>query len=168
MRPFASNESIKSKTPERWREEGRKWMRKRAESIERCDTDGFRTQAAYQDFSYMCDLCARIAENGGYASLTQLYTLDGEPVDARLVETRYGMAWVMDGEDGIKWFNPSVAQAEATRIRNNAKKGFFVGFAEFPAMVTYGMVAAKDRFADGGPRYMDPEEVRAKVAEARA
>lgn len=39
MRPFASNESIKSKTPERWREEGRKWMRKRAESIERCDTD---------------------------------------------------------------------------------------------------------------------------------
>ena len=168
MRPFASNEEITSKAPERWREEGRAWMRKRAESIERCDTDGFRTQDAYQDFAYMCDLCARIAENGGYASLTQLYTLDGEPVDARLVETRYGMAWVMDGEGGTKWFNPSVAQAEATRVRNNAKKGFFVGFAEFPAMVTYGMVAAKDRFAEGQPRYMDPEEVRAKVAEVRA
>ena len=168
MKPFASNEAIMSKTPERWREEGRKWMRKRYESIERCDTDGFRTQAAYQDFAYMCDLCAQIAENGGYYNLTQLYTLDGDPVSARLVETRYGMAWVIDGDGGTKWFNPSVAQKEATRIRNNTKKGFFVGCAEFPAMVTYSMTATKDRFAENAPRYMDPEEVRSKVAEARA
>lgn len=51
---------------------------------------------------------------------------------AKLIETRFGMAWgVLASDDPWsdveRWFNESEAQNIARRVVANAKKGFYVG-----------------------------------------
>lgn len=74
-----------------------------AESFERCDTDGFVSQWASGINAQVADRNAEIADGGGkwLFARTTLVTLDGEPTDARAVDTRYGTKWRSDAAD--KW-----------------------------------------------------------------
>jgi hypothetical protein len=71
------------------------------ESFERCDTDGFLSQWASGINASVARKQASIVEAGGVATFerTLLVTLDGEATDARLVNTRYGKKWRLDGAD---------------------------------------------------------------------
>lgn len=122
------------KTPAQWREEARRAREERAASWERCDTDGFLSQWASGVMADRYDHLAEIAENGGTIETVALFDLEGRYIDARHVEGRYGWVWVWDDAEGnAVWFNESSAQKEETRIKNNAKKGVYVGTAFFHA-----------------------------------
>lgn len=71
------------------------------DSFERCDTDGFVSQWASGMMAELKSVQAKIAEVGGSCTFvkTSLVTLDGEPTDARCVETRYGKKWRLDSAD---------------------------------------------------------------------
>lgn len=64
-----------------------------AESFERCDTDGFRSQAANDVTARVYDLQAGLLESGGLSSFPALFDLDGNQVPAVRVDGQYGMVW---------------------------------------------------------------------------
>lgn len=57
-----------------------------------------------------------------------LFDLDGNLLDARLVEGRFGMVWRIEGGG---WFNPSKARNAAAARANNARKGYYVGACKY-------------------------------------
>ncbi|WP_052412522.1 hypothetical protein [Streptomyces mutabilis] len=99
------------------------------ESYDRCDTDGALSQWSHGINSAKQELAARIAENGGRWEYPALFDLDGNLVPAKEVETRFGYAWMLLDEAGrcAGWFNESQAKNDNVRVRNNAKKGYYVG-----------------------------------------
>lgn len=113
-------------------------------SFQRCDTDGFASQAASQLMSRQHALSADIAENGGMWEFDALFDLDGNLVAAKKVDTRFGPAWAMLSSDDPsssftgRFFNESEAQSEKVRVRNNARKGFYVGRVKAPAVARMG------------------------------
>jgi len=110
--------------------------REAAASFERCDTDGFASQAASGLTADKLRLQARIVDNGGVWSFKALFDLDGNHVPAKEVNGAYGPVWMLLDADGNKtgWFNESQARNEATARTNNAKKGFYVGTVNTPAV----------------------------------
>lgn len=64
----------------------------------------------------------------GLAYARALFDLDGNLLDARLVEGKFGMVWRIEGGG---WFNPSKARDAATRRANNAKKGYYEGACKY-------------------------------------
>jgi hypothetical protein len=101
------------------------------ESFDRCDTDGFVSQWASQINAQEADLKAELAENDGRTEVPALFDLDGNLVAAKLVNTRFGMAWGLLSSDDprssfVGWFNPSNAR-KGSRTRD-AKKGFYCGY----------------------------------------
>jgi hypothetical protein len=105
------------------------------ESYDRCDTDGALSQWAHGLNEGKEHLAAQIADNGGVWEFDGLFDLDGNLVPAKEIETRYGWSWMLLDEAGRcdGWFNESKAKKDETRIRNNAKKGFYVGRVRVPA-----------------------------------
>jgi hypothetical protein len=87
-----------------------------AESFERCDTDGFVTQAASGLNAQKDDMAARIADAGGVWRFERvvLARLDGSAVDARVVSTKYGERWRVDADDA--WL-PYMPARESTLAR---------------------------------------------------
>lgn len=111
---------------------------KAQESYERSDTDGALTQWAHGLFSSRDQLQAEILDNGGTCEYQALFDLDGNLVAAKRVDTRYGSSWAILASDDpnsriVAWFNESKAKNEATRLRNNAKKGYYIGAVRAPA-----------------------------------
>src|SRR5512140_3698228 len=83
------------------------------DSWERSDTDGFVTQYASDLSAREHEANAEIMEHGGYADFVALFDTNGHLVPgARLVQTRYGRAWVYEANGETQWFNPSNAQNE--------------------------------------------------------
>lgn len=78
---------------------------------------------------------ARYMEKYGYNFVDNaLYDLEGNLLNARHVETRFGWAWAITNADGsTTWFNESQAKSCTTYRRNNAKKGIYVGTAVWSA-----------------------------------
>lgn len=152
---YITNQQIMSKSAEEWQEKARECRHAAYESFERCDTDGFLSQWAANTMAAIYDKCAAIVANDGYYEFSQLYNLEGNPVNARLVTTQYGLAWRIEHEDGtVSWFNPSKAKDEERRRKNNAKKGYFEGYAEFPARVSCGNeTIVRDPYSELEPRY---------------
>lgn len=114
-----------------------------ARSYRDSDTDGFLSQAANDVTARVYDLQAEIVENGGRASFLALYDLEGNVVPAVQIDSQFGRnekVWMLlDGRRGCgKYFNPSKAKAEGVARKNDAKKGFYVGYADFPAQATVG------------------------------
>lgn len=108
------------------------------ESFERCDTDGALSQWAHGLSGQKDRLQADIEESGGKAEFLALFDLEGNLVAAKLIDTRYGRAWgILESDDPrskiVKWFNPSEAMKAVTARRNDAKKGYFVGYVAAPA-----------------------------------
>lgn len=128
-----------TRTPAEWREAARGGHKAAADSFDRCDTDGFASQAASTLMGRLYDLCAEVAENGGMSTFTGLADLDGNLLNAREVETRYGWAWVINHADGsVSWFNESQAKNGAKRQAANARKGYKLVDCRVPAVVMMG------------------------------
>ncbi len=119
-------------TARQWDDRASDCFRRLAESIERSDTDGFMSQWAPGVMGTKYRAIASIARNGGSIEVPGLFDLSGNYVPARLVDTPYGLAWKL--KDG-GWFNGSKARDESIRVRNNARKGFFVGVVKAKAFL---------------------------------
>lgn len=146
------------KKAEELREMARRNNQEARDSFDRCDTDGFLSQWASGITAEKYRLRADIAENGGMWTFAALFDLEGNLIPAREVHGQYGSFWsLLDGEGNRtdRTFSESQAQNETVRIRNDAKKGFYVGTVLAPAWVaTRGQsatsVACHIERADGG------------------
>ena len=80
------------------RQQAAQHERNAEESFDRCDTDGFLSQWASGMNAQLARRNAAIAEAGGNWTFErlQLVTTDGQPTDARAVNTRYGRKWRLD------------------------------------------------------------------------
>lgn len=115
-------------TADQWRQRAADARRGAAESWERSDTDGALSQWASGLSAREYDAWAELAENDYQAEFPALFDTDGNLLDAREVETRYGWAWLIRNPDGtISWFNPSQARKGATRLKNDKAKGYTIG-----------------------------------------
>jgi hypothetical protein len=88
------------------------------------------------------DFLATVAESGNVRTFRGLADLDGNLLDAREVQTRFGWAWAVTNADGsTTWFNESQAKSGERRRTAHAKKGFkFVDFTcEAVVMLSDGM-----------------------------
>lgn len=68
--------------------------RRREESFQRCDTDGFLTQWAHGKMSTLAHRKMQILENGGKAEFPGLYEGDRR-VKAKMLEGDYGYYWLL-------------------------------------------------------------------------
>lgn len=127
------------------RELGRQREQESRDSFDRCDTDGFLSQWASGINAEKYRLQADIAENGGVWHFPALFDLEGNLVPAREVRGQYGSFWSLLDADGNRTggtFSESRAQNEKIRLRNDARKGFYVGLVLAPArVVTRGQSA---------------------------
>ena len=119
----------KGKTADQWREMANRSARKRQESIDVSDTDGFVTQYANDLASREYRLCADLAERNGLWEFPALFTLTGALVpDATYIKTRQDKwVWRIGKGEGAQWFNESIAKDGFRRRKNDAIKGFYVG-----------------------------------------
>lgn len=133
-----------SATATELREQSKAAAERAEESFQRSDTDGFATQAASTLMSRQYALAAEIADQGGTWEFDALFDTAGNMVAAKLITTRFGPAWAMLSSDDPRsaftgqFFNPSKAEKAATRQRNDARKGFYVGTVRAPAEARMG------------------------------
>lgn len=132
------SETLDGMTSQQHAEAAREAEQSASDSFDRCDTDGFLSQWASGITAQLHRAQADIAANGGKAEFPALYDLSGNLVAAKLVQTRYGVAWGIlpdDDPDGrfVEWFHPSHARNQETARRNDARKGFYVGAVMAPA-----------------------------------
>jgi len=100
-----------------------------ADSFERCDTDGFVSQWASGLTADKLRRQAQIEEDDGMAIFPALFDLDGTPVPAKLVKTRYGTKFAVfaSAEDALAYNANVVAWIDPfTSERTLAKKGYKV------------------------------------------
>lgn len=108
------------------------------DSFDRCDTDGALSQWASGITADKYRLQADIAENGGMWPFPALFDLEGNLVPAREAYGQYGAFWSLLDADGNRTgqtFNESKAQSDKVKIRNDARKGYYVGSVLAPARV---------------------------------
>jgi hypothetical protein len=132
-----------SKTAAQYREAAAAHDAEAAASFDRCDTDGYASQAASGLMGSLNRAKAAIAEAGGRAEFPALFTTAGDLVAAKLVETRFGMAWGLLADDDphgrfTGWFRPSAAATAAKRQATDARKGYQVGRVMAPANADFG------------------------------
>lgn len=116
----------------RLRSEARENLRQREESWERSDTDGFLSQWASGCMARLRETQAELLEAGEVSEFPALFDLDGNMVAAKLINTRFGLAWaLLDSDDPSSRFvgfvNASKASTAAKRNSYLAKKGYQVG-----------------------------------------
>lgn len=90
------------------------------ESFERCDTDGFLSQWADGINARLAEAKADIADAGGTALFARWILLNaaGEELDARRVETRYGVKWRIDSTDEwLTWGSERAAKRRGYEVR---------------------------------------------------
>ena len=133
-------------TAEDLRAEAARCRRSAAESYERCQEDGFLTQAASSASAEVYDLQAQIVENGGRDLFLTLFDTEGNIVPALYVDSDFGhrqKVWKVYADPQcrgrvVTWFTPSKAKTEGVARRNDAKRGYYIGYAEFPAVADMG------------------------------
>jgi len=129
------------------------------ESFERCDTDGFLSQWANQQMTSRYLNLAAVAENGWKREFHALFDLEGNLIAAKYLEVNdnyayKGTTWkwgILENDDPrsriVQWFKESSAQKPETQVKNNAKKGFYVGIVRVPVEVNRDYFTYR---ADGG------------------
>ena len=128
VRDIRETTTPSTRTGDQWRLIARESDIAKAESFERCDTDGFLSQWAHQQMQGRYLDMARIADDGGTVSRVALFDLDGNPVTMKTVSGRYGESWFIPQNEGrARFFNESEAASAKTRRRNNEKKGYRLG-----------------------------------------
>jgi len=120
------------------REKANASRRQSLDSFARCDTDGALSQWASDSMAQLYTAQAEILDNGGTSEFTALFDIDGNMLDAREVQTRYGWSWVINYPGGTTtWFNESKAQNEERRTATNRRKGYYVGRISAPAWAAH-------------------------------
>jgi hypothetical protein len=122
-------------TPAEWREMATKARQQSADSFQRCDTDGFLSQWASDQMATRYDRLADIAANGGKSDFQALTDLEGNLMDARYIETRYGWSWAITTQGGTVWFNESQARNGARRRAAHERKGYRIVTVRCPAVM---------------------------------
>lgn len=112
-----------------------------AESFARSDTDGFLTQWANDLAASRHRLEADLADNSGRWEFPALFDLDGQMVAAKLIDTRYGSAWLLldtdDPESDSRGIvGRSTARKAARRRQTMEAKGYREGIVRARARVT--------------------------------
>lgn len=114
------------------------------ESYERCQEDGFRTQAMHQGLALMWERQAELEMGDGMADFQAIFTAkdivrqDGQVIPAgtlipaTLEEGRYGFQWVIFEAEaaqllGTRWLSESKAKDPAKQLAAHQAKGFYVG-----------------------------------------
>jgi hypothetical protein len=123
---------------EELRDLARKREQESRDSFDRCDTDGSLSQWASGINADKYRIQADIAENGGMWVFAALFDLEGNLIPAREMYGQYGSFWSLLDADGNRTgetFNESKAQNDKVKIRNDARKGIYVGSVLAPARV---------------------------------
>lgn len=121
-------------TPAEWRAMAAVARRRSQESFDRCDTDGFMSQHANDLFADLYERCAQIADGDGCVEFDALlYIDDGSPVDARIIDTRFGCKWIFTRRDGVVAF-----VSPGARPATFAKHGVRCDVVRRPAAVRIG------------------------------
>lgn len=120
------------KTAAQWRKYAADCLERAYQSFQRSDTDGALSQWAQTVTAEKYETNARLAENNGRMWFVALFDLEGNHIEAREVNTRYGWAWYIDRGH---WFNPSKAKSGERRYNADTKKGYRLGMIECNAYV---------------------------------
>lgn len=124
--------TIDGRTAAEWEKLAQESEQRGADSFERSDTDGFLSQwasaAIAREYRAKADLC----RDNGQGLFPALFTLDGKLVAAKLVETRFGIAWALLESDDprsrfVGFVNESNANTAKKRAAALARKGYTVG-----------------------------------------
>lgn len=109
---------------EQLREQAKASDRRRIESEQRSDTDGFLSQWASGLGAQEKRLEADLVEAGGeaYFARDELHTLDGYPAPAKLIRTKFGLAWALEDVNGR--FTGEFITAHPKRESTMEKKGY--------------------------------------------
>lgn len=120
-----------NKTAEELREMAAQREQAAHESWERSDTDGALSQWAGRINSQLLHAQARLKDNGEVSKFPALFTLDGQFVPARDIQTKYGTRWMLLDANGkaTGQFLPYFPKKRETL----AKHGFVEGFVMRPA-----------------------------------
>lgn len=154
---------------DQWRLIARESQVAKAESFERCDTDGFLSQWAHQQMQGRYLHMARIADEGGTVSVPAVFDLQGNLVTTDYRDGDYGPYWFIPQNEGrARFFNESEANKLTTRRDNNSKKGYRLGsvrvlaeMGEYDFKLTDTVTAVEtidtfgDWLADGRTHYFD-------------
>lgn len=116
--------------------------KRRQESIDRSDTDGFMSQWASGITSQKERLEAELEKNNGFATFHVLFDLEGNIVPARQIDTKFGPAWAeyedphnMYSKFTGKFINESKSPKRKTQEAYLLKKGYTLGRIKAPAKV---------------------------------
>lgn len=103
------------------------------DSFERCDTDGFISQAANDLTARRLNRQATIEENNGMSEFPALFDLEGNWVPAQLIENKFGgQSWLLLDENGKSL--SIFINAFPARRSTIANKGFVEGSVLRPAV----------------------------------
>lgn len=135
--------TYQGKTAAQWRAAAAEELRRREESWERSDTDGFVTQWVHGMSASEYSLKAQLAEQNSMTEVSALFDLEGNLLHTLHGWGQFGEYFMILDEDGNKdttqgrngFFSPSQARSEVTKRKNNAAKGFYVGAVKVPAKV---------------------------------
>jgi hypothetical protein len=103
------------------------------ESFERCDTDGYLSQWGSNVMSRVYTHAATLAENGWKDEFVRLADLEGNLVNAKLIDGQYGTCWAMTDTQGQ--FTGQFISAFPKRESTMAKKGYREVYVMAPATV---------------------------------
>lgn len=87
-----------------------------AESFDRCDTDGFVSQHSHMLRARLERARAIITDDGGRAVFVGLYDGDRR-VAARIIDTKYGDAWLLDDAEADRYGRRFVPTGERSRVQ---------------------------------------------------
>ncbi|MBO2461586.1 hypothetical protein [Actinomadura violacea] len=142
MQNAATAATAPATTPQELRDRAAAHHSAAEESFERSGMDGALTQWAHGRMAGLDLLKADLAENGGKAMFPALFDTDGRLVPAKLITVNRGydtddVFGLLPDDTGrgrfTGWFNPSKAERKGVARRNDAKKGYYVGYVMAPA-----------------------------------
>ena len=121
-----------------WEKEAENCERRRQESWERSDDDGFLSQWANQEMAARYLRAASIARNGYVDHFRVVADLDGNVLSDDERKGDYGYYWLIRSAQGKeRFFKESTAVKKETALRNNARKGRVMVYASAPVEINY-------------------------------
>ena len=132
--------TFEGKSADQWRDESAEQLRRKYESQDRCDTDGFMSQWASDLMAREYEYKARLAETDGWWEFPALFDLEGWLVPAKLFDGQYGTSWAILEDDDprsriVKFVGRSTAMKAVVRNKNMRKKGYIEGVVRARARV---------------------------------
>lgn len=152
VRDLCEKEGLGEKTPsaelykivnetsaERYEKEAQSHFKKKEDSWERSDTDGFVSQWASGVMAAESRMKADLERNGGRAEFPVLADAEtGELVPARMVNTRYGVKWaVFNSADDANHHGGEIVEWVGLSERAIKRKGYREGWQNRKAKVGY-------------------------------